>query len=246
MENPFIPDAPLKYVAVDERYINIVKKDLSRLGIEVIPIPICADIDLPVCGHGDMLLHPLGRGVIGVYAPIFDEFSKRAAHIGAKFVPLDIKLLKKYPGDIALNFLFVNNILIGKMDMLPEFLRDHYIKRGTRFVNVNQGYARCSSLLLSDRAVVTADPSIYRALDGFYIDVLKINNIEIELPGYGGGFIGGCGGLISSNRFYLNGIINNSAENNKIINFAKEHMVEVISNNNEKSIIDVGGIVPLI
>ena len=107
---------------------------------------------------------------------------------------------EKYPENILLNCLYLNNTLYGKLDSVDDTVLDYCKPNGIKTVNVNQGYTRCSSLQISENAVITADKSIEKALKNNGADVLLINEGNIELKGYNYGFIGGAG-------FYDNGIV---------------------------------------
>ena len=85
--------------------------------------------------------------------------------------------------------------------------------------------------------------SIYKALVGTDVDVLKIDPMEILLPGYDRGFIGGCGGFIKEDLIYLTGNIK-GAQKTKIFEFVQKHNVRFIFND-ANDLIDIGGIVPL-
>ena len=82
------------------------------------------------------------------------------------------------------------------------------------FINVKQGYTRCSCLPVDDRSFITSDRGIARALSLCDCDVLLIEPGHISLPGYNYGFIGGCGGAVfecssSEGRFRQKAIVFN-------------------------------------
>lgn len=67
-------------------------------------------------------------------------------------------------------------------------------KNDIEIVNINQGYARCSTLILNNRTAVTADISVKNALEKDGAKVLLISSGDIKLEGYDYGFIGGASG----------------------------------------------------
>ena len=98
-----------------------------------------------------------------------------------------------------LNFLFFNNKLYGKVSAIDPTLYKYCVKNDIEIVNINQGYARCSTLILNNRTAVTADISIKNALEKNGAEVLLISSGDIKLEEYDYGFIGGASGKISDN-----------------------------------------------
>lgn len=99
----------------------------------------------------------------------------------------------EYPFDCAFNVLVMDDrqILIGRRESLVDPLKS-FCNAGT-----NQGYSACTSLY-ADGTVITADPSIEKAVKGLGVPVYRISGKDIVLPGYNEGFIGGAGGAFES------------------------------------------------
>ncbi len=149
---------------------------------------------------------------------------------------------EKYPENILLNCLYLNNILYGKLDSVDDTVLDYCKANGIKTVNVNQGYARCSSLQISENAVITADRSIEKALNNNGADVLLITEGNIELKGYDYGFIGGTG-FYDSGIVYFFGNIKKHPDYDKIKEFIRYNnsIIEIICQ--DMPIIDIGGAV---
>jgi hypothetical protein len=60
---------------------------------------------------------------------------------------------------------------------------------------VNQGYAKCSTAIVGESWLITADTSIHAAAHAAGLDPLLVRPGYIDLPGYEYGFIGGASGL---------------------------------------------------
>ena len=96
-----------------------------------------------------------------------------------------IVLTDGYPGDCIFNCVSIGKTLIyGNSFIAQKFgcMFDYMLK-------VRQSYVKCSCIVLDDKAMITSDPSIYRALNGTF-DVLKTSNENIFLNGFSCGFIG--------------------------------------------------------
>ena len=89
-----------------------------------------------------------------------------------------IVLTDAYPGDCIFNCVSIGKTLIyGNSFIAQKFgcMFDYMLK-------VRQSYVKCSCIVLDDKAMITSDPSIYRALNGTF-DVLKTSNENIFLNG---------------------------------------------------------------
>ena len=156
---------------------------------------ICKDIDVrflppssrlpaPVACHPDMLISYVGGELVACryyYVENKDVFS------GVDVSLTDERHGEKYPDDVLLNCFELCGKVYGRISSASEYIK----RKAAAFVNVKQGYAHCSTLIFGDHAV-TADEGIFKALTDNGVDALKIRPGDIELPGYGCGFIGGA------------------------------------------------------
>ncbi len=150
---------------------------------------------------------------------------------------------ERYPENILLNFLNLNNKLYGKLSAIDPSLKEYCIQNNIEMINLNQGYCRCSTLVIADNAVITADSSIEKALKNSGVDVLKISHGNIILDGYDYGFIGGASGKLNDNTVTFFGNIKKHPDYNLICNFCSKYNVniEIICKN--LPLTDIGGIV---
>lgn len=144
-----------------------------------------------------------------------------------------------------MNFLFLNNTLYGNLSSIDTNLLDYCIKNNIKTVNVNQGYARCSTLVLNNNAAVTSDLSIEKALKNNGVEVLLISSGNIVLDGYNYGFIGGASGKIDENTVAFFGDIENHPDYNNIENFCWKHNVSIKVICKDIPLTDIGGIVKI-
>jgi len=201
-------------IIIDNRYIEIAEKKWGSEH-EIIPSFTCCDLQKPVCAHPDMTILPVGDAFI--CSPQSYDYYKRflgnKAKCGAK------KLSNHYPYDIAYNVLIFKNYAIGKEEYIDDVVKAEIIKKGIKIINVNQGYAKCSSCVTKN-GIITTDTTIYNALIENGVNALLISPGNIKLPGYNFGFIGGASGEIDGVLNFF-GDVSKHPDFSKIQNFCE-------------------------
>ncbi len=134
----------------------------------------------------------------------------------------------KYPDNISLNVALIGNKLFCKESAVDVNIKDFCATKGIQIVNVNQGYTKCSTLILNDNAIVTADETIYRAAQNNHINALKITAGNIYLQNADYGFIGGCSGVIGDTVYFF-GNINTHPQSAMITDFISTQGMNIIS-----------------
>lgn len=151
----------------------------------------------------------------------------------------------KYPHNILLNFLYMNNTLYGKTDYADNSVLEYCKKNKIKLVDVKQGYCKCSTAVLSETAAITSDKTISKALKGNGAEVLEISSGNILLDGCEYGFIGGAGGKINADTYVFFGNIRKHPDYQKIKNFFDLHNIKIISLCSNAALTDIGGIVKI-
>lgn len=149
---------------------------------------------------------------------------------------------KNYPENILLNCLYHNNKLYGKLSATDSSVREYCRENNIETVNVNQGYTRCSTLVVNDKAVITADKSIEKGMKNYGVEVLLISAGNIVLEGFDYGFIGGAS-FSDNNTIYFFGDITKHPDYNKIKEFTSKHnsIIEILCKT--QPLTDIGGAV---
>ena len=151
----------------------------------------------------------------------------------------------KYPANVSLNAAVVGKNVIAKLDSLDHNVRKYCESHGYQLKHVNQGYTKCSCAIVSDNALITADSGIYNAVVELKIDVMKIEQGRVALPGTGYGFIGGASGLDIQNGkriLYYAGDITRHPDCDRIREFCYKHDTRIISLT-DTELTDIGGMV---
>ncbi len=164
--------------------------------------------------------------------------------LGKKIIRCDKTAEKCYPENILLNCLYLNNTLYGKINKIDKTVIDYCIKNQIRTVNVNQGYTRCSTLVINQKAVITADKSIEKALKKDGVEVLLVFPGNIILDGFDYGFIGGAGAQIDDTTIFF-GNIEKHSEYHKIKNFCLKNNSDIKILCPNMPLTDIGGIVKI-
>lgn len=147
------------------------------------------------------------------------------------------KLQKSYPFDIAYNAVKLKNHFFHKLAHTePKILASTTCEK----VEVKQGYTRCSTMVLTEYAVITEDVGLARTYEAYGYEVLCIEKGHVELQGFEYGFFGGTGGVIED-ALVLNGTLKHHPNCDEITHFVHSHGLEIIELHDD-SLIDCGSI----
>lgn len=244
LNNPFIPNKSANTVIIDGRISDEIKTRLKELNINLIPTIPCKEVAEPISYHPDIVIHPINYNTLIIAPNVFDYYEDKLYGMGIKILRGETKLGKEYPKDIAYNVGRVGNYAVHNFRYTDEKLKYYLKKEKLDFIDIKQGYSKCSMGIVDDNAVITADYPIYKKLLNYGIDVLLINPGYIKLPGYTYGFIGGATGKLSKDSFVFSGQLDDHPDKVKIEKFVKKYNKNIIWLSKEK-IIDIGTIISL-
>ncbi|MBE6991758.1 MAG: hypothetical protein E7430_04180 [Ruminococcaceae bacterium] len=143
-----------------------------------------------VAAHPDMLMCKLGA----------------APESEVVFANLSI-LTRDYPGDARYNAICLDRYFVHRLDITAPELLKKASKHGLELINVRQGYAKCSSVVVDGKSIITADNGVASALEKLQgVEVLRVRPGFVKLTGFNTGFIGGASGRIG-NDVWFNGDI---------------------------------------
>ncbi|MCR1935352.1 DUF6873 family GME fold protein [Clostridium tepidum] len=229
----------MKLALVDNRISDEEKNNLEKRNIKVILCPSSNLLYPAVCGHPDMLLHIIDEQTIIVHKNTDKEFVKLLKNLGINVILSSKSLENKYPEDIILNALNIGDIFMHKLNYTDPNLLS--LIKHKKLLNINQGYSKCSTAIVSPNAVMTSDIKIEKLLKKNDIDVLLLPPGDIILPGLNYGFIGGTCGLLDDNTLAFYGNLNMYKYGNEVLNFLKKHNVKPVFLS-EGKLIDRGSI----
>lgn len=224
-----------------------IKTSLLALGFQVISLPRDCRLQSPVASHADMLVCVIGKNLFCSDRYYFDnqEIFQLIKSYGYNVIPCDAHISSNYPSDIAFNMLFINDTIMGRVDRMPNEMRELSLKNEIPLIAIKQGYAKCSTLLLDNSALISADGGIIKEAKRLGLSTLKIDNSPdaVTLPGYDYGFIGGASGVFNK-AIYFTGDITQHPNGSQIHAFCQTNgfKVHTLRKENEKCI-DIGGII---
>lgn len=192
----------IKCAAVSSRIPAECYEKLLDYCDEVFKVPTDGLLPDPVCHHPDMIFTVIGNSFIchrSYYEWNRDVLSRFLSKIGLAPVLSECRREARYPLDIAFNVLQNGRYLFCNIDhTAPEVLLAAE-RAGLETVKVRQGYAGCSAIA-TGKSVITFDPAILKACVG-RCDAVNVGRVDISLPPYDTGFIGGAGGYCDGKLF---------------------------------------------
>lgn len=219
-----------------------VGTELEAIGIIAIYVGECADIAYPVRRHADMLFNHIGGDKIVAYHSMREEIDHLRI-LGFDVHIMSDKLHPKYPLDVALNAARVGQFLICNKAHTYKKINESVEQEN--IIDVMQGYAKCSTLIVDENSIITADSGIYKAALKRGLYALKIREGGILLDGYDSGFIGGCGVKLSHDLFYFTGELQSHIDANLISEFIESRGIEIICGKC-RNLVDIGSIIPIL
>lgn len=243
--NPYAPTKSPRYVIIDYRASDEIINYIWKLNIEPIKTIKCSDLQEPVDGHPDMVMHPIDEKTFIVAPNVHDYYFNVLNNIGIKVIKGGKTLSRNYPEDIAYNVARIGRYAVHNTKHTDQVLKYYLEEANIEFIHVNQGYTKCSVASVGNNKAVTSDLMIHDKLKSYNIDCMFINPETVYLKGYNHGFIGGCAGLINENIFLSTGKIGDD----NILNTFKKFIQSsgyIYEEAASQQIIDLGSIIPII
>jgi hypothetical protein len=212
-----------------------IRRNLQKLDLKPVEIPRCPSVEKPLSGHPDIQIFLHGTEVFchpGIEAAFLKRIEKYA-----KVIICESRIREPYPLNISYNIACTGSIAFHKRSHTDSKIAEYLALRNIPLVNVNQGFAKCATLIINDNHIITADRSIHRVAEANNITSLLIESGVIELPGYQYGFIGGATGTlndavlftgkISQHRDYKKICEGIEQTGKKIIHLSEENAVDL-------------------
>lgn len=218
----------LAYISqnADSKITEALKQD----NFEVRLLAPFSALESPTDTHADMLLLDVNCKIFKHEDYLIDgEFESISEPMGAK-----------YPHDVLLNIAVVGSHAFCNVKHASKTVLKYLEDNGYTVHRVAQGYAHCSTCIVSDKAIITADEGIYTAACEIGIDALLIGAGSISLPPYGYGFIGGASG-VTDDAVYFCGSLEYHPDGERIRAFIEKYGKRVVELC-DAPLADVGGI----
>ena len=116
---------------------------------------------------------------------------KQLDSLGIPYVVGNSKLSAAYPQDIAYNAVITRDYFIHNLKYSDPLLAMHSIHTNKKLIQVKQGYTKCSTVVVNDDSVITADQGIYKEVKAS-MNALLIQSGNVLLGEDNNGFLGGA------------------------------------------------------
>lgn len=194
---------------IDCRLPENCKNSLTERGFELIPLPPFPKLPVPVASHPDMLIF-ISDGVLITHKDYYDiakqEIDRIAAAGKLNILLSDEEISDTYPRDILFNAAQVGNFVLCLESKISKHIRTLAAETDRKTFNVNQGYTKCSTVIVDNNAIITSDRSVALAARENGIDLLFVRPGYVTLPGYDTGFIGGTSGRCGDKIYFCGNI----------------------------------------
>lgn len=245
---PHLPCTKAARTIFSDELPNEISNEIIVVGVIPYFSEKCEFLDRRVAAHPDMSIFSFGNGEFAARLSCKPVFDKICGGLGTNTLLPTVRYGEKvqmslsaleYPFDASYNCFLLNNTLFcGKV--LDETIESH--TGGVKTVRMKQGYAKCSTCIVSENAAITEDKNVCKALAENGVDVLLLQKREVLLDGYDCGFIGGATFKISHGELAFFGDVKLHSAYRDIKAFCANHKVECVSLSN-KPLKDYGGAV---
>lgn len=210
---------------VDCRLTEDEKKSLAKLGFNIILCPKCNDLYDAICSHPDIQIFFIDETRVVVQKNMPSEFITELQDAGMELIFSSKDLSHKYPHDIILNCLKLGDLFLHNLKYTDPAAIEA-LDPAIKMLHVNQGYTKCSTAVLNERAVITNDTGICSVLKNNLIDVLYLPPGDIILEGLDYGFIGGTCGLLDEHNMAFFGSLEKYEYGKEVKDFLKKYKIE--------------------
>ncbi|MEQ8197898.1 MAG: DUF6873 family GME fold protein [Clostridiaceae bacterium] len=213
---------------VDYRISAEEFKNLSQYVDNIIKVPRYKTLYAAIDGHPDIQLTLTGccDPHLVVNKDIDSLFLDILHELKISFIFSQGSLGSSYPDNISLNALVLKDYLIHNLKHTDNSILDFC--GGKTKINIRQGYSKCSTVILREKALITSDKGIYKRLKDYGFDILLLNPGNILLPGLEYGFIGGTSGLLNQNQLGILGDLVFYPQGAEVLKFLKKYDLEPI------------------
>ena len=215
---------------------------LENMGIRVLFSCKNEAVMVPLAYHTDMQISQVSEFSYVASPECYEYYMKLLKKFKIKIYCGNTYLSCNYPHDIAYNIVVTGNVAVHNFKYTDSVVKSELSEKTC--INVSQGYTACTLCAISSGAFITSDAGIYKTLVREGMDVIRVNDDDVLLPGFDHGFIGGSCFMADAHTLMVNGSIENHRDYEKIKNFCQKHSVSTVSLSCNP-VMDIGSFIPI-
>ncbi|MCF0137485.1 MAG: hypothetical protein HUJ66_03870 [Oscillospiraceae bacterium] len=228
---------------IGKKYRNCLENALNKHNISLICSPDNIYSDERLSGHIDLIMTHMGKNRIYAAEFLHDselihKLSDRGFKFEFEFIANPVN--KHYPNDAVMNVCIIGDCVICNLKSADKRLIE-----GRKIIRCNQGYTKCSVLVVNENSLITSDKMIADKSAHNGLEVLLIDDSFVRLDGFNKGFIGGASFKISKNKIAFTGRISDKNSEMLIERFLIERGISAVYLTDEE-IFDIGSAMPII
>jgi len=214
----------MKTILIGDKYLPRLQTPLQNLGLAIIPVPDNPFVDEKLSGHADLSVFYDGSSVIFLSPHLKGSaLEEGIRNWGLNVILPDIIQDNLYPNDAQMNICLIEKTAFLNSKTAAQPIVDYLVNTGVTIYNVNQGYTKCSTCVISGKSLITSDRGVALAAENAGFDCLMIEPGFINLEGFEYGFIGGTSFLIDVGTVAFTGRLDEHPDRDRILAFIIKH-----------------------
>lgn len=211
---------------IPDEYLNALSAKLRKTIF--VPTPPSSAVYKSIASHPDIFIFQTSfKSCIYSKALSLETVTQLKQH-NVDLVCSANVLGKKYPGTCSFNATRIGRFIIHNQKYTADEILDYALRNSLTIINTMQGYARCSTIPISDKAIMTEDADIFKNSKQNGLFSILVSKSSVILPGEKQGFLGGACGLTPGNELVFLGDITTHPDWKKIGQFAVQYGIKII------------------
>ena len=225
-----------KICIIDEKANRAIINSIEALGFQVIKVPAHPNLSGPCASHPDLSFCRIAPNTLVYAKKCNEQLVGTLQQCGLTMIPGETELQSNYPYDIPYNAVRIGQYFLHNLRYTDKVVKKTWQAEGLKEISVKQGYTCCSTAVVRDDLVITADTGIAEKLEQTgAMTVLRLPpQKQIQLLPMDYGFIGGATGRIDGNTFAIAGHVKYLENGAEIQAFLQKHGVQLINLTDEK------------